>query len=244
VSIALDRQTIASITLQGLATPLNGFVSPGNRNWIATNLPRIARDLERSRALLRESGFTTRGQQDRPELYDAKGNRVELTLIVPSASQALKDTAVVIQGDLAQLGIKMQVAPIDFGDLQRRISESYDYDACLLVWSLSEPDPSSYVNFLSSGSPTRLWRPKQPKPATAWEARIDDLLATQARDTNPDRRRAAFNEIQQILAEQLPIIPIVARHVSAAANQRVGNYSPSPIFPFSLWNAEELFIGR
>ncbi len=242
VSIALDRQTIASITLQGLATPLYGFVSPGNRNWIATNLPRIARDLERSRALLRESGFTTRGQQDRPELYDAKGNRVELTLIVPSASQPLKDTAVVIQGDLAQLGIKMQVAPIDFGDLQRRISESYDYDACLLVWSLSEPDPSSYVNFLSSGSPTRLWRPKQPKPATAWEARIDDLLATQARDTNPDHRRAAFNEIQQILAEQLPIIPIVARHVSAAANQRVGNYSPSPIFPFSLWNAEELFI--
>jgi peptide/nickel transport system substrate-binding protein len=242
VSIALDRQTIASITLQGLATPLYGFVSPGNHNWIATNLPRIARDLERSRALLRESGFTTRGQQDRPELYDAKGNRVELTLIVPSASQPLKDTAVVIQGDLAQLGIKMQVAPIDFGDLQRRISESYDYDACILVWSISEPDPSSYVNFLSSGSPTRLWRPKQPKPATAWEARIDDLLATQARDTNPDRRRAAFNEIQQIIAEQLPIIPIVARHVSAAANQRVGNYSPSPIYPFSLWNAEELFI--
>src|SRR5215510_2648768 len=32
-----------------------------------------------------------------------------------------------------------------FGDLRRRISESYDYDACLLVTSLTEPDPSSYV---------------------------------------------------------------------------------------------------
>jgi peptide/nickel transport system substrate-binding protein len=242
VSIALDRQTIASITLQGLATPLYGFVSPGNRNWVAANLPRTERDLERSRALLRESGFTTRGQQDRPELYDAKGNRVELTLIAPSASQPLKDTAVVIQGDLAQLGIKMQLAPIDFGDLQRRISESYDYDAYSLVWSVSDPDPSSYANFLISSSPTRRWRPKQSKPATDWEARIDDLLAKQARETNPDRRRAAFNEIQRILAEQLPVIPIVARHISVAANQRVGNYSPSAIFPYSLWNAEELFI--
>jgi len=242
VSIALDRQTIASITLQGLATPLNGIVSPGNRNWVAANLPPIERDMERSRALLRESGFTTRGQQDRPELYDLKGNRVELTLIVLSASQPLKDTAVIIQGNLAQLGIKMQVAPIDYGDLLRCISESYDYDAFLLTWSVSEPDPSSYVNFLISGSPTRRWRQKQSKPATAWEARIDDLLKTQARDTNPDRRRASFNEVQQILAEQLPIIPIVARHVSVAANQRVGNYSPSAIFPFSLWNAEELFI--
>jgi peptide/nickel transport system substrate-binding protein len=242
VSIALDRQTIASITLQGLATPLSGFVSPGNRNWAAANLPRIERDLERSRALLRESGFTTRGQQDRQELYDAKGNRVEFTLIVPSASQPLKDTAVVVQGDLAQLGIKMQVAPIDFGDLQRRISESYDYDAYFLVWSVSDPDPSSYANFLISSSPTRRWRPKQSKPATDWEARIDDLLAKQAHEANPDRRHAAFNDIQRIIAEQSPVISIVARHVSVAANQRVGNYSPSPIFPFSLWNAEELFI--
>jgi peptide/nickel transport system substrate-binding protein len=244
VSIAIDRQTIASTTLQGLATPLNGFVSPGNRNWVAADLPRIARDLEKSRALLREAGFTTRGQQDRPELYDAKGNRVELTLIAPSASQPLKDTAVVVQEDLAKLGIKMQVAPIDFGDLRRRVSESYDYDAYLLVWSISEPDPTAYSNFLSASSQTRLWRPNQSKPATAWEARIDDLISTQARDANPDRRRAAFNEVQQILAEQLPLIPIVARHVSVAANQRVGNHRPSPIIPFSLWNAEELFTSQ
>jgi peptide/nickel transport system substrate-binding protein len=241
VSIALDRETIASTTLQGLATPLYGFVSPGNRNWVAADLPRVVRDLERSRALLREAGFITRSQQDRPELYDVEGNRVEFTLIVPAASQPLKDTAVVIQEDLAQLGIKMQVAPIDFGDLRRRVSESYDYDAYLLVMSTSEPDPSAYANFLVNGSPSRLWRPKQSKHAAAWEARIDDLLATQARDTNPDRRHAAFNEVQQILAEQLPFIPIVARHVSVAANQRVGNHRPSAIVPFSLWNAEELF---
>jgi peptide/nickel transport system substrate-binding protein len=242
VSSAIDRQTIASINLQGLATPLNGLISPSNRKWVAADLPPIAYDLERSRALLREAGFTMRGPQDRPELYDAKGNRLEFTLIVPSPSQPLKDMAIVIQGDLAQLGIKMQVAPIDFGDLQRRISESYDYDACLLVASASEPDPSTYTHFLNSSSPTCRWRPKQSKPATDWEARIDDLLAKQARETNPDRRRAAFNEIQRILAEQLPLIPVVARHVSVAANQRVGNYSPSAIFPFSLWNAEELFV--
>src|SRR5215813_12148609 len=132
VSSAIDRQTIASITLQGLATPLHGFVSPGNQKWVAADLPPIAYDLERSRALLREAGFTTRGPQDRPELYDAKGNRVEFSLIVPSQSQPLKDMAVVIQEDLSRLGIRMQVAPIDFGDFQKRISESYDYDAALL----------------------------------------------------------------------------------------------------------------
>jgi peptide/nickel transport system substrate-binding protein len=242
VSSAIDRQTIASVTLQGLYTPLYGFVSPGNRKWVASDLPPIAHDLERSRALLREAGFTTRGPQDRQELYDARGNRVEFTLITPSTSQPRKDMAIVIQEDLSRLGITVQVAPIDGGEFLRRTAESYDYEAAILVTAPSEPDPSSYTNFLSSSSPSNPWRPKQSKPATAWEARIDDLLAKQAHETNPDRRRAAFNEIQRILAEQLPIIPIVARHICVAANQRVGDHSPSAIFPFSLWNAEELFI--
>ena len=242
MSSAIDRQTIASITLQGLATPLYGFVSPGNHKWVAAVLPPIAYDLERSRALLREAGFTTRGPQDRPELFDAKGNRVGLTLITPSTSQQRKDMAIVIQEDLLRLGIKMQVAPIDFGDFLRRTSENYDYDAALLGTAPTEPDPSSFTNFLSSRSPTNPWYPKQSKPATTWEAQIDDLLAKQARETNTERRRAAFNEIQRIVAEQSPIIPIVARHAPVAANQRVGNYSPSAILPFSLWNAEELFI--
>jgi peptide/nickel transport system substrate-binding protein len=242
VSSAIDRKTIASITLRGLATPLNGFISPGNRNWIAADLPLAKYDMERSRTLLREAGFTTQGPQDHPELYDAKGNRVELTLIVPSTSQQLKDMAIIIQGDLAQLGIRMQVSPIDPGDLLGRISKSYDYDACLLPSSVTEPDPSSYANYLSSNSPTCYWRQKHPKPAPAWEAQIDDLLAKQARETDPERRRATFNEIQRVIAEQLPVIPVVARHVPVAANKRVGNYHPSPVLPFSLWNAEELFV--
>src|SRR5262245_15353081 len=242
VSLAIDRQTIASITLRGLATPLISFVSPGNRVWAATDLPSIAYDLEKSRALLREAGFTTRGPQDRPELYEAKGNRVELTLIVHSTSQPRKDMAVVIQEDLSKLGIKMQVAPIDPGEFGRRTSESYDFDAAIHGTSLSEPEPSSYTNFLQSGSPSNQWRPTQTRPATAWEARIDELLAAQARETEPERRRALFREIQQILSEQLPVIPIVARHVPTAANQRVGNCRPSAIVPFSLWNAEELFV--
>ena len=109
----------------------------------------------------------------------------------------------------------------------RRISESYDYDACLLVSSVSEPDPSSYANYLSSSSPSAAGARSKSEPANAWEAQIDELLAKQASETAQDSRRAAFNEIQRILAEQLPVIPVVARHIPVAANQRVGNYSPS-----------------
>src|SRR5262249_11102943 len=150
--------------------------------------------------------------------------------------------ATVVQEDLSKLGIKMHVAPLEFGELSRRISQSFEYDAALLGISASEPDPSTYVNFLRSSSPSNQWHPNQSRPSTGWETRIDELLVAQARETNLERRRALFREIQTILAEQLPVIPIVARHLAVGANQRIGNHRPSALMPYSLWNAEELFV--
>jgi peptide/nickel transport system substrate-binding protein len=242
VSHAFDRNSIAADTLKGLATPLYGFVSPGNREWAATDLPRTEYDLERARALLSEAGYTTRGSADAPELLDAQGNRVEFTLIVPLESEPRKAEAAIIQEDLARLGIRMQIAPVEVGELNRRRKQSYDYDAVLFGVSVTQPDPSSYANFIFSNSEEHQWHPKQARPATDWEARLDELASAQARERDTQQRRALFRDIQLILAEQLPVIPIVARHVIVAANTRLGNYRPSTIFPYSLWNADELFI--
>ncbi len=242
ISRAIDRQTLASVTLQGLATPLRGFISPGNLVWAAKDLPPTEYDSEWARASLKEAGFTLRGAANALELFDAKGNRVELTLIVPVESQPRIQMATVIQEDLTKLGIKLQLAPIEFGELTRRVSQSFDYDAALLGTSPSEPDPSAYANVLRSSSPFNQWHPKQPKPATAWETRIDELIALQGRETNHERRYAQFHEIQEILADQLPVIPIVSRHLTSGSNQRIGNHRPSTMLPYSLWNAEELFV--
>ncbi len=242
VAHAVDREAIASSTLQGLATPLYGFVSPGNRTWGASDVPKIEYDLEKSRALLREAGFETRGGGDAPELYDAKGNRVEFMLIVQAENEPRVKMATVIQEDLAQLGIRMQVAPIETGELTRRISQSFDYEAALFGTAVSEPDPSSYTNFLRSNSATHQWFPKQTAPTTEWERRVDELVLMQSRERDVERRKAIFRDVQIILAEQMPVVPIVARHVATAANKRIGNYRPSTVVPFSLWNVEELFL--
>ncbi|HEY7543301.1 MAG TPA: ABC transporter substrate-binding protein, partial [Blastocatellia bacterium] len=242
VSFAIDRASIASSTLQGLATPLYQFMTPANLNWIAADLPRTEYNLDRARAMLEEAGFTLRGSTDAPELYDAKGNRVEWTMIVPTENEPRKLMAAFIQQDLAKLGMTVHVAPIEFQSLTERWSKSFDYDAILLGLSLTDTEPSSYTNFLRSDAAGHQWYPKEPRPATDWEARIDELVAAQAKERDVERRRTLIREIQIIMAEQLPIIPVVSRHILVAANARVGNYRPSKILPFSLWNAEELFV--
>lgn len=244
VSHAIDRESIAAGTLQGLATPLYNFVPPSHRNWAETDIPRAAHDLERARGLLREAGFQTRGTSDAPELFDAQGNRVEFTLITSQESEPRKNMAAAIQNDLAKVGMAVQVAPVETNELRRRYGQSFDYEAILFGMTLSDFDPSSYSNLLSSSSPEHQWHPKQTKPATEWEARLDSLVEQLAREADVARRRAVFREIQLLMAEQTPIIPLVARHITCAASVRVGNYRPSAVVPFSLWNAEELFVKK
>jgi peptide/nickel transport system substrate-binding protein len=242
VSHAIDRDSIATNTWQGLASPLYNFVSSGNRAWAAADVPRTEYDLEKARALLREAGFTFRGTESAPELVDAKGNRVEFTLIAPAGNEVRVRSAVVIQEDLKKLGMNVQVAPIDNAGLSARIGTSYDYEAVLFGTSATEPDPSAYTDMLRSASAQHLWHPNQKQPATDWEARLDELNTRQAHEVDQKRRHAIFRDIQLLMAEQMPLIPIVTRHIAVAANPRVHNYRPSPLPPFSLWNAEELFV--
>lgn len=242
IAAAVDRSTIATTTLQGLATPLHGFVSPANRAWIDPDLPAIEYDLKRAEQLLTEAGFAKRGTADAPELFDAKGNRVEFSLMYPAENEPRKLMAAVIQEDLAKLGIKMNVVPVESNKIGAAASESYEYEALLFGLTVSGVEPTTYANFLLSGADTHQWQPGQKTPATEWEARIDKLFAEQAGEGDVQKRAALFNEIQRIMADEMPVIPIVSRHIVSAATTRVGNYSPSVIFPYSLSNADELFV--
>jgi peptide/nickel transport system substrate-binding protein len=242
ISMAIDRDSIARSTLQGLATPLYGVVSPANRIWANPDLLKIPHDLVQAASLLEESGFTKRGAAEAPELFDAQGNRVEFSLLVPAENEPRKLMAAVVQEDLAKLGIRMQVVPIEFAAVTNAWTKTYDYDAILLGLSVTDLEPSTYANLLLSSGEAHQWRPNQESPSTDWEAKVDELFVEQARESDPEKRKTKFYEIQRVVADASPVITIVSRHVVSAANSRVGNFSPSPMFPYSMWNAQELFI--
>jgi peptide/nickel transport system substrate-binding protein len=242
VSMAVDRDSIAKSTLQGLATPLYGIVSPANRIWANPDLPKIAYNLEQAASLLQEAGFTKRGTAEAPELVDAQGNRVEFSLLVPAESEPRKLIAAVVQEDLAKLGIKMSVVPIEFAAVTNAWTKSHDYEAILLGLSVSDLEPSTYGSLMLSSGNAHQWRPNQKSPSTEWEKEIDRLFTEQAHQSDREKRKSMFYEIQRIVADASPVIPLVSRHIVSAANSRVGNFSPSPMFPYSMWNVDELFI--
>jgi peptide/nickel transport system substrate-binding protein len=238
VSYAIDREAMVKLVFFGKAAPQWGFLSAGDRLWYNPEIRKYPYDLERAKSLLVEAGFRYQNDQG---LLDRQGRPVTFTLITNAGNALRQKMSALIQADLAKLGIKVNLAALESRALLSTINESLNYDACLLAVVSGDADPSSQVNILSSRGITHWWHPRQTRPGTDWEARVDELMQAQMSTLIPTERKRLFDEVQTILAEQQPLIFLVSRHLIVAAKADIGNLKPALLPDFVLWNCEELY---
>lgn len=238
VSAAIDREAIVKLVYDGRATPLWGHVTPGNKLWVNAALPHPARSPERARELLKTAGFSWNREG---ALLDRSGARVEFTIVTNTGALERTGIATIVQDDLKQIGIRVSVVPLEFRALLDRLLKTFDYEACVLGLGSGDVDPTAEMNvWLSTGS-THLWRLNARAPATPWEAEIDSLMRQQMVEMNPARRKKQYGRVQQIAAEQLPIICVASPNILAGAKTGLGNFRPAILDHYTLWNAEELY---
>src|SRR5882724_7399496 len=104
--------------------------------------------------------------------------------------------ATMIQQDLKKIGIKVNVVTLDFNSLLERMTQSYNYEACLLGFQNVELDPNSQMAVWLSSADNHQWNPSQKSPATPWEAEIDKLMRAQASSLNPAKRKEFVDKVQ------------------------------------------------
>ena len=239
ISLAIDRKSMVEAIYRGLASPAAGPISPANTTWRNEAIKPYLLNREKARQLLREAGFRRPAQGP---LEDSAGHSVRFDLVTNADNPHRTGMAMLIQDDLAKLGIEMNLVSLDLAALIGRITRSFDYDACLLAFSQTDPDPSSGMPLWLSSAPLHFWYPSQDRPATAWEARIDNLMRRQMLALEFSERKVLFDEVQAILAEQLPLIDLVVPHTLIGASRRVSNLKPTPFWHPTLWNSEELMV--
>jgi peptide/nickel transport system substrate-binding protein len=150
--------------------------------------------------------------------------------------------AVMIQQDLGKLGIRVNVVTLDFPSLIDRISRSYDYETCLLGFVNDDMDPNSQMNVWLSSASNHQWNPNQKSPESEWEAKIDRLMRAQASVSDPKKRKASFDEVQDIVWDQAPFLYLVYKNSLSAVSAMVQNAHPTSLRPQTYWNAERLSL--
>jgi peptide/nickel transport system substrate-binding protein len=193
--------------------------------------------------LLKEAGFTgSTGPGGEPALVDSDAKPVEFSILTSSTNADRTKMATLIQEDLKQLGMRVQIVPMEFRSLIDRVTQTREFEACVLGLVSFDADPTAEMNVWLSSGGTHLWNSSQAHPATAWEAEIDKLMEQQLDAPNYEQRKKSFDRVQEILAENQPMIFLASPDILAGAKNSIGNFHPAVLEPYVLWNVEQLYF--
>jgi peptide/nickel transport system substrate-binding protein len=238
ISEAINREDLSRVVFNGHAQPAIGPVSPANKIWFNNKLKAEPYRPDAALKRLQADGFHLQNGA----LFDKGGNAVEFSIVTNAGNKLRERMAVMVQEDLGKLGIKVNVVTLDFPSLIERISQKFNYEAAMLGFRNVDLDPNGQMNIWLSSAENHAWNPQQKAPETAWEAEIDRLMRAQASSADPKKRKESFDRVQEIVAEQAPIIYLVNQNALSAVSAAVEGANPGILSPQTFWNAERLTL--
>jgi peptide/nickel transport system substrate-binding protein len=238
ISEAINRADLSRVVFRGHAQPALGPVSPANKFWFDAKLKPEPYSPDAALKALEGEGF----HLEKGTLKDVNGNNVVFSIITNSGNKARERMATMIQEDLQKIGIQVNVVTLDFPSLIERMTQTYDYEAILLGLTNVGLDPNEQMNVWLSSSENHQWNPQEKTPETAWEAEIDRLMRAQASAPDAQKRKAAFDRVQEIAVEQAPFIYLVNRNALSAVAARVQGANPVVLAPQTYWNMQQLTL--
>jgi peptide/nickel transport system substrate-binding protein len=218
LAYAIDRNALIATKFSGRAQAASSFVPPGHWAY-AAETPRYERDLERARALLDQAGLV------------AQPGAPRLVLRLRCGSDRFRvSIARAIAAMLADVGLDVSVQPTEMATLIADLDRGRFELTLLQLPEMIEPHVLSWF-FASDRIPgaghegANRWRFANPE--------LDAAFERGRRNFDRAQRRAAYADVQRILAQQLPVIPlwheavVAVRAVSAprVAVPRDGRFS-------------------
>ena len=196
LAYAIDTHAIIEYLRRGLATPATGLMP--RQSWaIAPDLRAYPFDPDRARALLDEAGY-------RDPDGDGPAPRLLLSLKISSAQEFNRLQASVIQQNLRAVGIDLDVRTYEFATLFSDVLKG-NFQIYSLQWtagSLADPDMLRRVFHSRQVPPEGFNRGHFSDP------RVDALLDEAASSTDDAHRLELFQQVQRLLAVELPYISL------------------------------------
>ena len=183
--LALDRQGIVQVAMDGEATVGNQWVAPDN-TFYAKNMPIPKRDVARAKALLAEAGVPN----------------PTFTLMTPTTSDAQR-IAQVVQAMVKEAGFDVKIQSTEFST-SLDMADKGQYDAYVLAWS-GRADPDGNIFSFDAC--------KQPLNYAGYcRTDVDEILNKTRTTRDPAERRKLFEQLAAIALKDRPIVYLYHRH--------------------------------
>lgn len=197
IAHAIDRERVLRSKLNGRAVLATGLLPPGH--WAYSGeVTRYPYDPDRARALLDEAGY--------PD-PDGAGPRPRMKLVYKTSSEQFRRAlARIWAAELGEVGIAVEVQSFELQTFFQDIKKGRYQLASMQTAPIAEPDM-----FLTLFHSSRIPTAADPDMHNRWRyvnRRVDELTERGRRALDREERRRIYAEVQKILADDLPVIPL------------------------------------
>ncbi len=241
LAYGIDREGIVRTLFLGKQPVAHSWLAPRHPAY-SPNVKKYPYDVARAKALLAEAGFTPG-----PDgiLRDRNGKRFEISFMTTAGNSAREQFQQIVKEQLKQVGIDVRIDNRPASVFLGEIVPKRRYPQLAMYNSTFSPETTGYSRFHSS---------QIPSPQNNWEgdnrvgwrnAEVDKLMDQIIAELDEAKRVALLKRQQEILAEELPSLPLFFGLSLNTMRKDVRNVKPTGLSGTYLpWNAWQWVFGE
>ena len=238
LSLAIDRQAIIAEAYRGAAAAAVSDQWPVS--WAArSDLPIPSRNIQAAHELLAQAGW----KQGTDGIFIKDGVRLSLS-IVTTANNKQREAAIrILSQQMKEAGIELTPRFADVPAMFTDILPARRFEMALYAWYLgADPDNSGLWHSRNISGPGNAYKGKN---YPGWRnPDADRLLDAAARTVDMDTRRRMYHELQEIMSQEMPAIPLYFHSNFGIVKNNVLNYRPNASPAGNMWNSHQWAIGK
>jgi peptide/nickel transport system substrate-binding protein len=216
LAYATDRESLVKYLLHGEARLASGILPPNHWAY-ESDVRRYGYDPVQAERLLDAAGY----------LRGTNGTRMHLTLKVSTQEQA-RLLGAAVQDQWKRVGVELEVRPLELATLFADLTKG-NFQLSYAIWVGANNDPDVFDLVFSS----RRIPPNGSNRGHYRNARVDELIANIRAEMDREKRKKLCSEVQKIVAEDLPYIPLWYVDV-VSVHQRVLDVELTPTGDFDF----------
>lgn len=211
LSYAIDRDALIKTINFGIGEPATTYRVKGSLYFNDT-LPGWPYDVAKAKALLTDAGYP-----------DGFTTSIEIV----GGNQTQTQIATLVQAMWDQIGVKLEINKTEAG-IWTSNYRAGKHVIQVRGWTDDIPDPSQFTAYAMSSQPIQFMH-------SGWVCdQCDQLAAEGVKETDPDKRKAIYFELQQIFNDNVPFIPMWYEPYLVMTRSNVINFQQTPLGTY-IW---------
>lgn len=230
---ALDKTTIIDAIYYGIPEPTESFLPKGS-SYFHQDLPKSEYNLEKAKQILDEAGWVP--GDDGVRVKD--GVRLAFKNSTTAGNSVREQTQQFIQQDFAEIGVEMEISNLPPAVMWGEYWQMSEFDTAMvgIVYTTGpDPDVSNYFHSTAisaqGGAGQNTWQYRNET--------VDKLLEEGASLFVQEERKAIYNELQEVVREDLPFLPIFQYANLRGHKAGLEGFDPNVNVRIETWNVGE-----